>query len=119
MCVMFPVISRLITGLLLISSMLTGLSGCLSYDAWEKSRDTLVGMKFDPEASLVGKERIYFVRGVSSRRSVDYSRIESGGVRYYITYTVPFCRYSILVSPDGIIRSWRRESLDRKSCYVY
>lgn len=116
---MLPIISKWMVASFLSAFLFLGLSGCLSYDAWEKSRDTLIGMKFDPKTSLVGKERVYFVRGVNSRRSIDYSKVESGGIRYYITYTVPFCQYSIFVSSDGIIRSWRRESVDRKSCYVY
>lgn len=93
--------------------------GCMSYGAWEKSRDTLIGRKFDPNKSLSGSDRVYYVRGVNSRREVDYSRVESGGIRYYINYVYPFCRYSILVSSDGVIKSWRRESAGRESCYVY
>jgi len=76
-------------------------SGCMSYDAWEQSRNTLIGRKFDPNTSLSGPERVYYVRGLNSRRVVDYSRSEDDGVRYYINYVSSFCRYSILVSSDG------------------
>lgn len=101
------------------------LSGCLSYRAWELSRDDLVGKTFNPAVSLYAwPERGLYMRGVGSdRRGFDRAVREGLDTRYYIIYLksgkgMPNCSYSILVSPSGLIKSWRRETRDRKSCYV-
>lgn len=96
----------------------TFITGCMSYDGWEKSRDTLIGKEFYPETSLTGVNKKYFVRGPNSKKNIDWSIKEEGGTRYYITYLNPYCKYSILVSEDNVIISWRRES-PKKNCYVY
>lgn len=100
-------------------------SGCLSYRAWELSRDDLVGKTFNPAVSLyVWPERGLYMRGFGSEgRGFDRSVKEGGDTRYYIIYLqsgegMPICIYSILVSASGLIRSWRRETSDRRSCYV-
>lgn len=102
------------------------LSGCLSYRAWELSRDDLVGKKFNPAVSLyIWPERGLYMRGVGSeRRGFDRAVKEGWDTRYYIIYLqsdkgVSICSYSILVSPSGLIKSWRRETHDRKYCYVF
>ena len=42
---------------------------------------------------------------------------EENGERLYITWSAN-CKYSIYVSPDGIIRSWRYETETKDSCVV-
>lgn len=43
---------------------------------------------------------------------------EGEGYRYYITWRFS-CKYSIFVTADGVIRSWRYESEDRSSCVIW
>lgn len=38
--------------------------------------------------------------------------------RYYLTW-MKQCKYSVLVDDKGIIRSWRYETDDRGSCYIW
>lgn len=101
-------------------------SGCLSYRAWELSRDDLVGKTFNPAVSVYAwPERALYMRGIGSdKRGFDRAMKEGGDTRYYIIYLqsgegMPICSYSILVSPSGLIKSWRRETSDRRSCYVF
>lgn len=101
-------------------------SGCLSYRAWELSRDDLIGKTFNPAVSLyTWPERGLYMRGVGSeKRGFDRAVKENGDTRYYIIYLQssegrPICSYSILVSSGGLIKSWRRETSDKQSCYVF
>ncbi|MCY1552812.1 hypothetical protein D9M68_892340 [compost metagenome] len=65
------------------------------------------------------------MRGVGSeKRGFDRAVREGRDTRYYIIYLqsdegVSICSYSILVSSSGLIKSWRRETSDRRSCYVF
>lgn len=94
------------------------ISGCMSYGAWEKGMDGLTGKYFAPESSLSWPERAYFTKEGEGGNDV-FKRISEGSdVRYYIYYYYPFCTYSLLVSPEGKIQSWRRE-VPRENCYVY
>jgi len=43
---------------------------------------------------------------------------EGDGERLYITWSAN-CKYSIYVSPEGIIRSWRYETEIKDSCVVW
>lgn len=43
---------------------------------------------------------------------------EGSGKRYYITW-VRDCHYSVLVSQGGTIVSWRYETNNTKSCYIF
>lgn len=80
--------------------------------------DGLEGRSFDPESSFSWPERAYFTREGEGSQDVFKYVNEGPSVRYYIYYYYPFCMYSLLVSPEGKILSWRRE-VPRKNCYAY
>jgi hypothetical protein len=55
---------------------------------------------------------------VNKERWFDKVVEEGGGRRYLITW-VRSCRYSMLVSANGVVKSWRYEVKDIKDCYVF
>lgn len=55
---------------------------------------------------------------VNNDRSFYKIDSEGEGKRYYIKWN-SHCFYSIYVSSDGLIKSWRYESESKASCYVY
>lgn len=52
------------------------------------------------------------------KRFADKVVYESSWKRYYLTW-MKQCKYSVLVDDKGVIRSWRYETDDRGSCYVW
>ena len=55
---------------------------------------------------------------VNKERGFDRVVEEEEGRRYFITW-IRKCRYSMLVSSSGIVRSWRYEVKDTRDCYVF
>lgn len=98
--------------------MILFVSGCMSYSAWEKGMDGLEGRFFDEESSFVWPERDWFTKESEDEKIVFKYVEEGSSTRYYIYYYYPFCIYSLLVSSENKILSWRRE-VPRKNCYAY
>lgn len=95
------------------------LAGCApSYSGWEGLMSSNVGKEFYPEEDFIRINGKRFFSGANEFRKIDFSNREEIGVRYYMTWKA-HCKYSILVAPDGTVVSWRRESPDRKNCYVF
>lgn len=55
---------------------------------------------------------------VNKKREFDKVVLEEGGKRYFITW-VRSCKYSMFVSINGVVESWRYEVKDIKDCYVF
>lgn len=97
------------------------LVGCApSYSVWEEGLGSFVGTSFESHiyddcASGCGSS---YWSPVNNNEVFDRVVDESGGRRYYITW-IRTCKYSIFVSGGGIIKSWRYETNDIKSCYVF
>ena len=55
---------------------------------------------------------------VNKNKVYDQVVKEGDSQRYFLTW-IRDCRYSVLVSGEGINQSWRYETEDRSSCYVF
>ena len=77
-----------------------------------------VGREFYPEEDYIKLNGKRFFSGANEFRTIDSLSRQGDSLRYYMTWK-SLCRYSILVAPDGTVVSWRRESSDRKGCYVF
>jgi hypothetical protein len=95
-----------------IATLLIGViffSGCSTHQAWVNGKNIMVGTSFDPADD--NKAYWHYYRD-KKRGNLFYYKVEQEppNVRYYINWTgADRCRYSLLVSPGGIILSWRYE----------
>jgi hypothetical protein len=98
--------------------------GCSSpfYSTWVSATNGLVGTPFEshfwPPRCLPDCLHQYWS---PSNKNAAFDKVldeEAGEKRYYITWLMD-CRYSILVSKEGIIKSWRYEAEDKRSCFVF
>lgn len=94
----------------------TGLVGCApSHSGWEDELNSVIGDAFDKHYKISNGP---FWSPVNDNKVADKIVDEQTWKRYYLTW-VRQCKYSVLVDDDGIIRSWRYETNDRGSCYVF
>jgi hypothetical protein len=80
----------------------------------------LIGTQFDPHVHkdcTRGCGKVYW-SPVNKEKKFDKVVDESAGKRYYITW-IRDCRYSVLVSADRIIKSWRYETANVSGCYIF
>ncbi|NWC86946.1 hypothetical protein HX793_00330 [Pseudomonas reactans] len=109
---------KTIMGVALLATLLAGCAP--SHSAWTGVRNAFVGTRFDAHLyddcsrgcgdsywSPVNKKKVY-----------DQVVKEGDSQRYFVTW-IRDCRYSVLVSGEGIIQSWRYENEDRSSCYIF
>ncbi len=97
---------------LLLSILLIGCAP--SYNGWEGGRDFIIGKKMNELSNKPGA----LWSPASDIHSFDYVVIEGSDYRYYLTW-IRTCKYSILVSLDGVVKSWRYETSDKHDCYVF
>lgn len=96
-----------------------GLSGCApSYSTWEGGLNEVIGDAF--ERHYKNPHSLFWAPIYSNKekRFADKVVYESSWKRYYLTW-MKQCKYSVLVDDKGVIRSWRYETDDRGSCYVW
>ena len=97
------------------------LVGCApSHRQWVDGLNMFIGTRFESniyEGCETGCGNSYW-SPVNSDKKVDKIIGEGGGKRYYITW-VAGCSYSLYVSADGVVRSWRYETKYPGSCYVF
>ena len=97
------------------------LVGCApSYSYWTDGMNALVGTKFESHIYSDCSRGCGDSYWSPVNRNEVFDRVleEGEGRRFYITW-IRDCRYSVLVSRDGIIKSWRYEAANTKSCYVF
>ena len=105
--------------IVVILATAVGLAGCApSYSVWEGAMEQRVGRNFNiyynnPTGTFWAP--LYSNR---EKRFADKIVDEQTWKRYYLTW-MKQCKYSVLVDDKGIIRSWRYETDDRGSCYVW
>lgn len=97
------------------------LVGCApSYSVWERGLDSFVGTQFYSHVyrdCTSGCGSSYW-SPVNKNEVFDRVVDEGGYKRYYVTW-IRSCKYSILVSGNGVIKSWRYETDSLKDCYVF
>ncbi|PLR65225.1 hypothetical protein QCBJ_00220 [Pseudomonas sp. QC2] len=105
----------------LLTVLLSALAGCApSHSNWENGMNLRVGTHFDSHLykdCTRGCGDSYW-SPVNKNKTFDKVVDESGGSRYYITW-IRDCRYSVFVSADRLIKSWRYETSNVKGCYVF
>ena len=99
-------------------------AGCApSHSAWVSSRDAWFGTSFDSHVYKICSRTSNTCAGSfwspgNSNKNFDRILEEFGGTRYYITW-IRDCQYSVLVSPEKTIISWRYETGNQKNCYGF
>ena len=97
------------------------LVGCApSHSGWISRTNALVGSRFEPGTYGGCCDECANLYWSPVNRSVVFDRVTDEGEskRFYITW-VRDCRYSILVSKDGFIKSWRYETVNTRNCYIF
>lgn len=87
--------------------------GCAMHGAWKDARDMLIGTRFDPLKSRNEEAGILYTRRFNIKEGGGFfyrSENEDQNIRYYIQWGQS-CHYSLLVSPGGVIISWRYEGV--------
>jgi len=108
-----------VTGLSTICGLLFCLFGCgPSNYYWAEGMDGFVGKRVDSGLGrcLDGCTGSFWSPTNHNRQFSDIVS-EGGGKRYYVDWNSR-CAYSMYVSKEGVIESWRYEG-DSKGCYVY
>lgn len=104
--------------------LLAFLAGCApSQSAWVSSKDGWAGTTFESHVYSICSRVPHtctepFWSPANKVKTFDKVVEENSGKRYYITW-IRDCRYSVLVSPDSKIMSWRYETSDTSSCYLF
>lgn len=97
------------------------LAGCApSYSVWEEGLGSFVGTSFESHiyGSCTGGCGDSYWSPVNRNEVFDKVVEEGSDRRYYVTW-IRSCKYSVLVSKDEIIKSWRYETKNTKDCYVF
>ncbi|CRM08894.1 hypothetical protein [Pseudomonas sp. 52 E 6] len=100
------------------------LAGCApSHSAWVSSRDGSNGTPMDSHIRTIcsqspGKCSDSFWSPVNQNRVFDRVVEEGQGKRYYITW-IRDCRYSVWVDENRVVKSWRYETENTGSCYIF
>ncbi|AXK54949.1 hypothetical protein DWF74_16805 [Pseudomonas protegens] len=97
------------------------LVGCApSYSHWVGGMNAMVGTRFESHIYADCSRGCGDSYWSPVNRNEVFDRVLEEGEdrRFYITW-IRDCRYSVLVSKDGIIKSWRYENANTKSCYVF
>lgn len=104
-----------VSGVLFLLGICIFFGGCSMHGAWRDTRDMFVGTKFDPDKNLNVQAKSYYRRFVPAGGRLYYRMdFEPPNIRYYIQWSQS-CRYSLLVSPDSTIISWRYEDVNNPS----
>jgi len=100
------------------------IAGCApSRSAWLSSKDGWVGTTFESHVYSICSRTPHtctepFWSPANKEKTFDRLVKESSGTRYYITW-IRNCRYSVLVSPESRIVSWKYETNNLESCYLF
>ena len=95
--------------------------GCApSHGVWSRGLDSMVGTKFNDHIYQDCHNGCGDSYWSPSNKNEEFDKViaQENDKRYYITWERA-CKYSILVSESGIIKSWRYETNEVNSCYVY
>lgn len=105
----------------LVALIVFFLLGCApSYSHWVNGMNAWIGTRFESHiyADCSRGCGDSYWSPVNRNEVFDRVLYEGERKRFYITW-IRDCRYSVLVSEDGIIKSWRYETDNTKSCYVF
>lgn len=96
------------------------LSACgPSRSAWVDSTNNLVGQPIPDLENSPCDVRCRLMLWSPNNHEHRYQRVVEGdGNRYYFNWLFD-CNYSVYTTTDGVIRSWRFETLRPESCYVF
>jgi phage terminase large subunit GpA-like protein len=97
--------------------------GCApSNSLWVSTTDDMVGTRLGQhywgemcESECLNK---LWAPSSTNKNIFDKTLVEGDGFRYFVTW-IPGCQYSLLVSDEGIIQSWRYEAADVNKCIIW
>lgn len=91
-----------------------------SHSAWSNDKDAWIGTSIYSHDYAICKRdcRGSLWSPGNKIKTFDRTVVEGRDKRVYITW-IRDCRYSLLVSPDDKIVSWRYETNHTDSCYIF